>query len=210
MPSGEQRGRRKFQAVQWTSVGKGRRESCRGRNHRGYAPKKVLGQVWLPFFSLSFEMESGDDAHAEPRTKRIKHSNAGYFCSVPHCSNRSRTEGRHFHRFPSQVDHCKAPLQAIRRETGENFAGKTRVCSDHFRDQDYRGEGRFRGASRRMVRLRKNAAPSIFAWKKLTKASLAREAQTGQVRKKISDSTESPVEVVTITPADSPAPLGSW
>ena len=63
----------------------------------------------------------------------------GYCCCVPLCSNRSRLDpSLSFHRFPveSRSGLRKAWIHAIRRE---KFAvtSNTRVCSAHFKDEDF-------------------------------------------------------------------------
>ena len=128
---------------------------------------------------LGLVVMDSDDV-GEPSPKRSKHSNAGYFCAVPHCSNRSESGGSlHFHRFPANASRSKAWTHAIRRETGENFTvtSNTRVCSVHFRSADYRTVGRLSGDARQRVHLENDAVPSVFAWKPLSRATLEREAR---------------------------------
>ena len=185
-------------------------DSCQIMKSSPVGNTSHLSLLEYAFVYFSFAMESGDDV-SEPPSKRVKHVNAGYCCSVPLCSNRSGTDiDRHFHRFPSQEDRRKAWIQAVRRVVGETFTitSNTRVCSAHFREQDYRDDGRFRGGSRQMVRLHKNAVPSVFAWKAPTTASLARDAraQTRQVKKVMSVSVESSAQIVPGCAASPAAP----
>ena len=185
-------------------------DSCQIMKSSPVGNTSHLSLLEYAFVCFSFVMESGDDV-SEPPSKRVKHVNAGYCCSVPLCSNRSGTDiDRHFHRFPSQEDRRKAWIQAVRRVVGETFTitSNTRVCSAHFREQDYRDDGRFRGGSRQMVRLHKNAVPSVFAWKAPTTASLARDAraQTRQVKKVMSVSVESSAQIVPGCAASPAAP----
>ena len=62
---------------------------------------------------------------------KVRHSNAGYYCCVPQCSNRSSDKTLHFHRFPADRNNRKRWCVAIRRDVGANFVitSHTRVCS---------------------------------------------------------------------------------
>lgn len=98
----------------------------------------------------------------EPPQKKVKHSNAGYYCCVLCCRNRSSSDqSLHFHRFPSQKGRRSLWLRAIRREVGRNFAitSNTRVCSAHFKPTDY-----FRSNEGIVSRLQPGAVPTEFSW----------------------------------------------
>lgn len=92
---------------------------------------------------------------------KVRHSNAGYCCCVPQCSNRSSDKTLHFHRFPADRNNRKRWCVAIRRDVGANFAitSHTRVCSAHFRPSDY---------IQNLVvpRLVRGVIPSVFKWSK--------------------------------------------
>ena len=95
-------------------------------------------------------------------SKKVKHSNAGYYCCVLCCRNRSSSDqSLHFHRFPSQKGRRPLRLRAIRREVGRNFAitSNTRVCSAHFKPTDY-----FRSNEGIVSRLQPGAVPTEFSW----------------------------------------------
>ena len=71
--------------------------------------------------------------------KRKRSSNAGYYCAVPQCGNRSTDKTLSFHRFPVEPIRLKKWIIAIKRDIGVNFqvTTHTRVCSSHFRKEDY-------------------------------------------------------------------------
>ena len=123
----------------------------------------------------------------------------GYCCCVPLCSNRSRLDpSLSFHRFPGESRSAlrKAWIHAIRRE---KFAvtSNTRVCSAHFKDEDFfqRGVVYFDGRpvggdpekenagslSQTSIprRLLPHAIPSIFAFVEPSKAK-KRKAPTAR------------------------------
>ena len=126
----------------------------------------------------------------------------GYCCCVPLCSNRSRLDpSLSFRRFPGEsgAGHCKAWIHAIRRE---KFAvtSNTRVCSAHFKDEDFfqRGVVYFDGhpvggdpekenagsLSQTSIprRLLPHAIPSIFAFVEPSKAKKT-ESSYSETRK---------------------------
>ena len=153
---------------------------------------------------LGLVVMDSDDV-GKPSPKRSKHSNAEYFCAVPHCSNRSESGGSlHFHRFPANASRSKAWTHAIRRETGENFivTSNTRVCSVHFRSADYRTVGRLSGDARQRVRLENDAVPSVFAWKPLSRATLEREARAEARKARETAAAERTVVKVTTDPVE--------
>ncbi|KAG7219307.1 hypothetical protein INR49_010369, partial [Caranx melampygus] len=92
-------------------------------------------------------------------------------CSVPGCGNvrtpRLATPQQKFHVFPSNPVLCSEWLEAIRNS---RFSPKVttvlmtrihglRVCSDHFRHQDYVG-----GQRNYYAALKRGAVPSLFPW----------------------------------------------
>lgn len=106
---------------------------------------------------------------SEPRAKRRRNSNAGYYCSVPCCSSRSIAEqgGRtlSFHRFPADKSRRALWIAAVRRDVGADFqvTGNTRVCSKHFEESDFLTTTSVNTTPVNR-RLRPTAVPSVFAW----------------------------------------------
>ena len=159
------------------------------------------------------EPSEEDNQLLEPplkRAKLVKHSNAGYYCSVPLCSNRSgelSSDGSllHFHRFPSCPNRMKEWTHAIRREIGKNFAvtSNTRVCSSHFRPEDYRSAGRFRAESRKVQRLNADAVPSVFAWSKAPSISRSSVERAGRAKQRASKSSAPPAPSTVVQPTTS-------
>ncbi|KAM4629489.1 uncharacterized protein ACJ7VT_001783 [Polymixia lowei] len=79
------------------------------------------------------------------------------YCSVPQCLVSSRFwPSVSFHPFPADEDSRKKWLVNIRRESLKT-ASYTKVCSFHFKNSDYVGEGTQR-------RLKQHAVPSLFNW----------------------------------------------
>ena len=64
------------------------------------------------------------------------------FCCVPGCSSDGTFQkGLAFHEFPTEKSLRKSWIHAIRRDVGPHFQivrGSTKVCSLHFREEDYR------------------------------------------------------------------------
>ena len=111
-----------------------------------------------PSFSCWFDVTF---SVVEMSSSSGKHVNAGYYCAVPECSNRSSKPDLHFHRFPVNADRRKQWCAAIRRDLGADFTitAHTRICSDHFLSSDYR-------KTKHSTRLELTAVPSVFPWSK--------------------------------------------
>lgn len=84
---------------------------------------------------------------------------------VPLCTRKgSRSESGEkisFFRFPLDNDLKKQWIHAIRRDVGKHFnmTNETRVCSRHFRADD------FRKTHNGIIQLRDGVVPSVFVWK---------------------------------------------
>ena len=84
---------------------------------------------------------------------------------VPLCTRKgSRSESGEkisFFRFPLDNDLKKQWIHAIRRDVGKHFnmTNETRVCSRHFRADD------FRKTHNGVIQLRDGVVPSVFVWK---------------------------------------------
>ena len=85
-------------------------------------------------------------------------------CCVPECTKKGYRDeyGRKvsFCKFPDEVIRRKKWIRAIRRDEGEYFQikPKTKVCSRHFREND------FIKTLAGSKDLRADAVPSVFAW----------------------------------------------
>ncbi|XP_065884580.1 uncharacterized protein [Dysidea avara] len=100
----------------------------------------------------------------------------GQYCCVPSCRNASGgSAGRRqlgsarvsFHSFPNlstDKERAKEWIVKIRRDPGPDFVINeyTKVCSEHFKPEDYLCGGEDPQAARRM--LTKTAVPSLFSW----------------------------------------------
>ena len=120
------------------------------------------------------KMDSAEEPCSSVKAKyKASNSNHGYYCCVPGCKNRSvNFPSLSFHGFPdasSRSEVRRAWIHAIRRDVGRNFTvtNNTRVCSSHFRQEDYRipryaGTSAAPTTSQRL--LLPSAVPSIFEW----------------------------------------------
>ena len=100
----------------------------------------------------------------------------GYYCCVPVCKNSTGCNSERskvglpklsFHSFPDITSaKGKAWIKRIHRDPDSNFVvGKnTKICSEHFKDDDFVFSNLSLTGERR--RLKHDAIPSIFAWKK--------------------------------------------
>ncbi|XP_058503501.1 THAP domain-containing protein 6-like [Solea solea] len=79
-------------------------------------------------------------------------------CSACGCTNRcniqARSQGITFHKFPKDDVLRKLWEVALRRE-GFNASQSSRLCSEHFRQEDFDRTGQ-------TVRIREGAVPSVF------------------------------------------------
>ncbi|XP_061884119.1 THAP domain-containing protein 6-like [Entelurus aequoreus] len=80
------------------------------------------------------------------------------FCAAYGCSNRrslkTRTRGITFHRFPKTGERKRQWELALRRD-GFVASGRTVLCSEHFRSEDFDRTGQ-------TVRLKDGVVPTIF------------------------------------------------
>ncbi|KAG2458522.1 FCL synthase, partial [Polypterus senegalus] len=81
-------------------------------------------------------------------------------CAAWNCTNRctlqTRSQGITFHRFPKEIHLRKQWEVALRRE-GFNANDASRLCSEHFRREDFDMTGQ-------TVRIRDGAVPSVFRY----------------------------------------------
>ncbi|XP_068696963.1 uncharacterized protein [Montipora foliosa] len=96
-------------------------------------------------------------------------------CCVPFCNTSSKkNKNLRFHRFAKKKEQKELWISKIRRDEGEYFTvtSNTRVCSRHFREEDYTISED--GKGKRTV-LKKGAVPSVFQWTttKLPRSTLA-------------------------------------
>ncbi|PWA29097.1 hypothetical protein CCH79_00006337 [Gambusia affinis] len=105
----------------------------------------------------------------------MPHSCAALDCTK-RCTVQTRTSGVTFHRFPKETNLRKRWVKAIRRK-GFSPNTSTRLCSEHFKQEDFDRTGQ-------TVRLREGVVPSIFSFStppkkrraaKTTKALLKKE-----------------------------------
>ncbi|XP_005808174.1 THAP domain-containing protein 6-like [Xiphophorus maculatus] len=110
----------------------------------------------------------------------MPHSCAALDCTK-RCTVQTRTSGVTFHRFPKETNLRKRWVKAIRRK-GFSPNTSTRLCSEHFKQEDFDRTGQ-------TVRLREGVVPSIFSFStppkkrraaKTTKA-LPKKAESQQV-----------------------------
>ncbi|KAI5702920.1 hypothetical protein M8J75_005585 [Diaphorina citri] len=80
------------------------------------------------------------------------------FCSAYGCSNSSakgKNPGVTFHKFPLDPERRALWVHAVRRKDWSP-SHTARLCSDHFKEED------FDRTSRERVRLREETVPSVF------------------------------------------------
>ena len=88
-----------------------------------------------------------------------------HYCMVPGCSSRTRKgQALSFHRLPRDVERCKQWLRAIKHhkfgeETAMEALKKQKVCSLHFKPEDFNVPGFMQRAA-----LLNTAIPSIFTF----------------------------------------------
>ena len=150
-----------------------------------------VGVVSSPSVSVgSAAVESGTDS--QPAKKRKRTSGRGYYCAVPLCSNRSLDMSLAIHRFPSDAERCKLWQFEIRRDVGSNFkiTSNTRVCSSHFKQDDYVGK-LLSGEEPERKWLNPTAVPTQFQWTATPKPArrvLKRKRQESEEPQDIDDS----------------------
>ena len=119
-----------------------------------------------------------------------------------------------FHRFPSDAERCKLWQFEIRRDVASNFkiTSNTRVCSSHFKQDDYVGK-LLSGEEPERKRLNPTAVPTQFQWTATPKPArrvLKRKRQESEEPQDIDDA--GVVSVVSgvcsaIDPAPTPGPV---
>uniref|UniRef100_A0A3P9PXH2 THAP domain-containing protein 6-like n=1 Tax=Poecilia reticulata TaxID=8081 RepID=A0A3P9PXH2_POERE len=85
----------------------------------------------------------------------MPHSCAALDCTK-RCTVQTRTSGVTFHRFPKETNLRKRWVKAVRRK-GFSPNTSTRLCSEHFKKEDFDRTGQ-------TVRLREGVVPSIFSF----------------------------------------------
>ncbi|XP_078482097.1 protein MBD-R2-like isoform X2 [Ciona intestinalis] len=104
--------------------------------------------------------QDGCDLTSPVPNKKFKGGN--YHCCVPICTGDSRyNTSLSFHRMPKDEQMRKQWVVKIRRDVGPNFkiTSKTRVCSKHFKEEDFRPPD---NSGRRL--LKEGTLPSVFDW----------------------------------------------
>ncbi|XP_008275573.1 THAP domain-containing protein 6 isoform X2 [Stegastes partitus] len=96
------------------------------------------------------------------------------FCAAYGCSNQrsvdTRARGITFHVFPKTGERRRKWELALRRK-GFAAAGRTMLCSEHFRREDFDRTGQ-------TVRLRDGVVPSIFSFPAHLQRSIAKRSTT--------------------------------
>lgn len=94
----------------------------------------------------------------------------GHYCIVPGCKNefyrvKAKDKKVHFHTLPHKRKIVLLRWLAALRRKSPPMNTKSRVCSDHFLEEDYIQEKTFESDKlvvRRTNRLRPEAVPSVF------------------------------------------------
>ncbi|KAM4744106.1 THAP domain-containing protein 6-like [Anableps anableps] len=107
----------------------------------------------------------------------MPHSCAALDCTR-RCTVQSRTSGITFHRFPKESGLRKRWVKALRRK-GFSPNTSTRICSEHFKEEDFDRTGQ-------TVRLRDGVVPSVFSFS--TPPKKRRAAKTTKVSPKKEES----------------------
>ncbi|KAK3708826.1 hypothetical protein QZH41_019572, partial [Actinostola sp. cb2023] len=145
---------------------------------------KTLEIIYLSMFIRTIKkMEEYQTLAWSLRTqKRNIVKGSKYHCCVPLCGGDSRYDSSlSFHRFPKETKANTAVrkqwLAKIQRKIGKTFqiSSATRVCSRHFRKED------FKPATSDRPYLKRGAIPSIFEWsvqQPKARRSIVRNVQT--------------------------------
>ena len=105
-------------------------------------------------------------------------------CCVSFCSTTSKkNKNLRFHRFAKKKEQKELWISKISRDKGDYFTvtGNTRVCSRHFREEDYTISEDGKG---KRTALRKGAVPLVFQWtaKKAISEYFSKHRQTQKLK----------------------------
>lgn len=119
------------------------------------------------FSLIHCSLTNMDNSSPDYLPKKKRTTTGGVHCIVPGCTNSFyNASGKHYHKLPlKNASLLKRWLQNIKRANSpvNDFS---RVCSDHFCEEDYVQKGSFDDEGRHMFvktsRLKETAMPSIF------------------------------------------------